>query len=163
ERILAEIDEAEAAAAADVVEPRGVLKVNAPLAFGMREIMPAVADYLAAHPAVTVDLGLTDRFVDLVDEGWDLAIRIGALRDSTRAAPARRGAAALGRPRRRVPAAGPARGAGPPRPPPVGRRRAPRARPPRPPRTPGPPGARPGARGGVGAEEGPSSTSPGWT
>lgn len=83
ERILAEIDEAEAAAAADVIEPRGVLRVNAPLAFGMREIMPAVADYLAAHPAVTVDLGLTDRFVDLVDEGWDLAIRIGALRDST--------------------------------------------------------------------------------
>ena len=83
ERVLAEIDEAEAEASADVAEPRGILRVNGPLSFGFREIAPAVADFAAAHPGVTVDLALTDRFVDLVEEGWDLAVRIGRLRDST--------------------------------------------------------------------------------
>jgi DNA-binding transcriptional LysR family regulator len=82
ERILAEIDEAEAAAAAEMVEPRGTLRLNVPLSFGFREIAPALADFATLYPLLTVDLGLTDRFVDLVEEGWDLAIRLGTLRDS---------------------------------------------------------------------------------
>jgi DNA-binding transcriptional LysR family regulator len=83
ERILAELDEAESAAAASVTEPRGTLRVNLPLAFGIREAVPAIADFAALYPALTIDIGLTDRFIDLVEEGWDLALRIGQLRDSS--------------------------------------------------------------------------------
>jgi len=83
ERILAEIDEADAAAAADVIEPRGTLRLNGPLAFGLRELMPALADFAGHYPALTLDVGLTDRFVDLIEEGWDLAVRVGSLRDSS--------------------------------------------------------------------------------
>ncbi len=83
ERILAEIEEAEAAAAEDVVEPRGTLRINAPLSFGLRQVMPAIADFAALYPALTIDIALTDRFVDLIDEGWDIAIRLGTLRDSS--------------------------------------------------------------------------------
>ena len=83
ERILAEIEEAEAAAAADVVEPRGTLRLNAPLSFGLRQVMPALADFARGYPALTIDIALTDRFVDLIDEGWDLAIRLGTMRDSS--------------------------------------------------------------------------------
>jgi DNA-binding transcriptional LysR family regulator len=83
ERILAEIEEAEAAAAEDTVEPRGTLRINAPLAFGLRQVMPALTEFAALYPALTIDIALTDRFVDLIDEGWDIAIRLGALRDST--------------------------------------------------------------------------------
>lgn len=82
DRILAEIDEAEASAAADVVEPRGTLRLNAPLSFGLRQVMPALTEFSRLYPGLAIDVGLTDRFVDLVDEGWDLAIRIGGLRDS---------------------------------------------------------------------------------
>jgi DNA-binding transcriptional LysR family regulator len=93
ERILGEIEEADAEAAADVAEPRGLLRLNAPLSFGFREVVPALADFAALHPQLGVDLGLTDRFVDLVEEGWDLAIRLGMLADSSlvarRLAPAR--------------------------------------------------------------------------
>lgn len=83
ERILAEIEEADAAAAADRVEARGRLRLNVPLSFGVREIAPALADFARHHPAVVVDLGLSDRYVDLVEEGWDLAVRIGRLADSS--------------------------------------------------------------------------------
>jgi len=83
ERILSEVEEAEATAAAERVEARGTLRVNAPLSFGVREIAPVMADFTRQHPAVVVDLGLSDRFVDLVEEGWDLAIRIGRMQDSS--------------------------------------------------------------------------------
>lgn len=83
ERILAEVEEAEATAAAERVEARGTLRVNAPLSFGVREIAPQMAEFARQHPAVVVDLGLSDRFVDLVEEGWDLAIRIGRMQDSS--------------------------------------------------------------------------------
>lgn len=82
ERILAEVEEAELAASAEASEPRGTLRLNLPLAFGVREAVPAVAEFAALHPGLTVDIGLTDRFIDLVDEGWDVALRIGRLRDS---------------------------------------------------------------------------------
>lgn len=83
ERILAEVEEAEAAASADRVEVRGTLRASAPLSFGVREIAPLMAEFSRLHPAVTVELGLSDRFVDLLDEGWDLAVRIGRMADST--------------------------------------------------------------------------------
>ncbi|MGN6461589.1 MAG: LysR family transcriptional regulator [Pseudolabrys sp.] len=82
ERILAEIEEAETLAVADRVEPRGRLRLNVPLAFGMREIAPILPRFAAQHPKLTVDLGLADRVVDLIEEHWDLAIRIGRMSDS---------------------------------------------------------------------------------
>jgi DNA-binding transcriptional LysR family regulator len=83
ERILTEIEEADALAAADRIEPRGTLRLNVPLAFGVREIAPALAEFMALYPTLTIDLGLNDRVVDLIEERWDLAIRIGRLKDST--------------------------------------------------------------------------------
>lgn len=83
ERILAEIEEAETLAVADRVEPRGTLRINVPLAFGMREIAPILPRFAARHPKLTVDLGLADRMVDLIEERWDLAIRIGRMADSS--------------------------------------------------------------------------------
>lgn len=82
ERILADVEEADATAAADVIEPRGTLRLNAPHSFGLRQVMPAIAEFSSHYPGLTIDVGLTDRFVDLLDEGWDLAIRIGEQRDS---------------------------------------------------------------------------------
>jgi DNA-binding transcriptional LysR family regulator len=83
ERILAELDAADAAVAADRVEPRGLLRLNAPVTFGARQIAPLLAEFAQSHPLVTVELGLNDRLVDLAEEGWDLAIRIGSLSDSS--------------------------------------------------------------------------------
>ncbi len=83
ERILTEIEEAEGAAAAAVTEPRGTLRLNLPLAFGLRQAVPAIADFAGLYPALTIDIGLTDRVIDLVEEGWDLALRIGRLRESS--------------------------------------------------------------------------------
>ena len=73
ERLPAGIEEADAAATADHAEPRGTLRLNVPLSFGVREIALALAAFAQAHPAVSVDLGLNDRIVDLIGEGWDVA------------------------------------------------------------------------------------------
>lgn len=74
--------------------PRGSLRVNAPMSFGMRHVAPALSDLLARYPEMSIDLDLNDRIVDLVDEGYDVAIRIGRLEDSSliarRLAPSRR-------------------------------------------------------------------------
>lgn len=83
ERILAEVEAAEAAVAADRLEPRGLLRLNVPLVFGVRQIAPRLATFAREHPLVSVELGLNDRLVDLAEEGWDLAIRIGNLRSSS--------------------------------------------------------------------------------
>jgi DNA-binding transcriptional LysR family regulator len=83
ERILAEIEEAEASASLDRIEPRGILRLNVPLTFGFRHIAPAIPEFTRLHPAVSFDLGLADRYVDLIEEGLDLAIRIGRLKDSS--------------------------------------------------------------------------------
>ncbi len=82
-RILAELEAAESAIAADRFEPRGVLRVNAPVSFGARQISPLLPEFARRHPLVTVELGLNDRLVDLAEEGWDIAIRIGSLSDSS--------------------------------------------------------------------------------
>ncbi|APV49912.1 hypothetical protein BWI17_09580 [Betaproteobacteria bacterium GR16-43] len=80
---LERIDEAEDAVARFQKEPRGRLKVSAPMGFGILYLGAAVADFLEANPAVTMDMHLDDRFVNLVSEGLDLAIRIGQLTDSS--------------------------------------------------------------------------------
>jgi DNA-binding transcriptional LysR family regulator len=82
ERILADLQEADSAAAADKLVVRGLLRVNVPVSFGASEIAPLLHDLSKLHPALTIDLGMNDRVVDLVEEGWDLAIRIGRLQDS---------------------------------------------------------------------------------
>ena len=82
-RILAEIGEADRAASDLQVTPRGRLKVSAPVTFGTRYVAPAVSEYLAAYPDVSVDLALDDRPLDLVADGFDLAIRFGELADSS--------------------------------------------------------------------------------
>lgn len=83
ERILTDMEAADAAVAADRFEPRGVLRLNAPVGFGVRQIAPLLSEFARRHPMVSVELGLNDRYVDLADEGWDLAIRIGMLSDSS--------------------------------------------------------------------------------
>jgi DNA-binding transcriptional LysR family regulator len=83
ERILAEIEEAEASASLDRIEPRGILRLNVPLTFGFRHVVPAITEFSRLYPAISVELGLADRVVDLIEEGWDLAIRIGRLKDSS--------------------------------------------------------------------------------
>lgn len=83
ERILGDVEEADAAAAAATMEVRGTLRVNVPVSFGVREIAPLLPALAEAHPELSIDLGLNDRQVDLIEEGWDLAIRIGSLRESS--------------------------------------------------------------------------------
>lgn len=63
--------------------PRGRLRVNAPVSFGQLVLPPVIAAFLAEYPDVTVDLGLSDTFIDLIEGGYDLAIRIGELSDSS--------------------------------------------------------------------------------
>lgn len=83
ERILLELSEADATAAAERMEVGGTLRVNVPVSFGVREIVPLLAELADLHPALSVDLGLSDRTVDLVEEGWDVAIRIGRIEDQS--------------------------------------------------------------------------------
>ena len=83
QRILAEIEEADEAAAAGQAEPRGLLRLNAPVSFGTSQVAPLLGRFAASYPKVRLDVGLNDRVVDLIEEGWDLAIRIGVPRDSS--------------------------------------------------------------------------------
>jgi DNA-binding transcriptional LysR family regulator len=81
--ILASIASAEAVAETMRATPRGDLRVTSPISFGIEWLSPALAEYLRAYPEVSVELNLNDRFVDLVEEGFDVAVRIGVLQDST--------------------------------------------------------------------------------
>jgi DNA-binding transcriptional LysR family regulator len=82
-RVLADLAEIEQAAAGLGVAPRGELSVTAPILFGRLHVLPIVTEFLAGFPDVTVRLMLLDRPVDLVEEGIDAAVRIGALADSS--------------------------------------------------------------------------------
>lgn len=82
-RLLAEAGEAESMVTAMQAAPRGELRVSAPVSFGIRHLGPPVADFLGMWPDVSVHLVLDDRYVELVAEGFDLAIRIGRLPDSS--------------------------------------------------------------------------------
>jgi DNA-binding transcriptional LysR family regulator len=92
--ILAEVEETEAQIARLHDEPKGVLKVNAPMSFGTRYLGAAVAAFMARYPDLTIECTLNDRFIDPLEEGVDVTVRIGALADSSlvarRLAPARR-------------------------------------------------------------------------
>ena len=83
QRILADLDEAEAAVTTGREQPKGLLRITAAAAFGRRQVAPAVVAFSRQYPEVQVDLELTDRQVDLVDSGLDVAIRAGALQDSS--------------------------------------------------------------------------------
>jgi DNA-binding transcriptional LysR family regulator len=81
-RILAEAEAAEQAAGALQREPRGTLRISAPDSFGWMHVAPAVPAFLKRFPELSVDITLSAAHVNLVDEGLDLAIRIGVLEDS---------------------------------------------------------------------------------
>ena len=72
-RIVADIDEAEAEVAQARGAPRGMLRVNAGTAFGLHQLAPAMADFLARYPEIDLDLSITDRLVDLIEAQADIA------------------------------------------------------------------------------------------
>lgn len=81
-QILADVEEAEQAADQAGSVPRGVLKVTIPLSYGQHVLAPVIAEYSQNYPMVSLDIALSDRKVDIVEEGFDLAIRIGTLAQS---------------------------------------------------------------------------------
>ena len=81
--VLADIDEMENAVGDATAAARGLLRINAPMTFGTMHLSGAIAEYQCSQPEVTVDLTLDDRVVDIVSEGYDIAIRIGRLRESS--------------------------------------------------------------------------------
>jgi DNA-binding transcriptional LysR family regulator len=82
-RILSELEDADRAAGDLQAAPRGLLRVTTSVSFGVRQLAPLVAEYLAAYPDVSVDLTLHDDFVDILEARIDLAIRLGQLSDSS--------------------------------------------------------------------------------
>jgi DNA-binding transcriptional LysR family regulator len=82
-RILAEVEEVERAVAHLQSRPSGLLRLTCPVSFGQRFVAAAVADFMAELPDLEVEMVLSDRFVDIVEEGYDVAIRIGTLPDSS--------------------------------------------------------------------------------
>lgn len=81
--ILALVADTDRQAETQRLAPAGILRVSAPVSFGTYGLTPRLGDYLARHPHVTLDLVLSDRVQDLVEEGIDIAIRIGELADSS--------------------------------------------------------------------------------
>jgi DNA-binding transcriptional LysR family regulator len=80
--ILADVEAAESLAAEALATPTGRLRVNAPVSFGMHALAPRLPQFLRDHPQVAVDLTLSNRAIDLVDEGYDVTFRVGELADS---------------------------------------------------------------------------------
>jgi len=83
QRLLADLDEAEAEVSAGQAALAGGLRVAAPVSFGVAHLTPILIDFMRAHPQVKLDIDFSDRVVDLVSEGFELAVRVGVLRDST--------------------------------------------------------------------------------
>jgi DNA-binding transcriptional LysR family regulator len=81
-QILADLSDAEAEVQKATALPRGNLRITASVTFGRHYVSPLLEELLAKYPELAIDLTLTNRFVDIIDEGIDLAIRIGALSDS---------------------------------------------------------------------------------
>ena len=75
-QLLAELDDIEAAVGAQALVPSGLLRINAPVSFGIARLGPLLAGYRVRYPQVKLDLSLSDRLVDMVEEGFDVAIRI---------------------------------------------------------------------------------------
>jgi DNA-binding transcriptional LysR family regulator len=76
-QLLADLEEAEQEASRSAIVPRGTIKLTTSVNFGVRHVAPVIAAFLASHPGVRFDVSLSDRLVDLVEEGFDLAVRIG--------------------------------------------------------------------------------------
>ncbi|MFT8551524.1 MAG: LysR family transcriptional regulator [Acetobacter okinawensis] len=83
QRILTDLEEVELAVSEQRREPRGHLRLNAPVSFAIRYVAPYLPEFSRLYPHVTVELGLNDRTVDLIDEGWDLTLRIRKMAAST--------------------------------------------------------------------------------
>jgi len=81
--LLGAVEAAEAEITAGSVQPSGVLRLNVPVTFGLMHLAPLWPDFMERHPQVTLDVSLADRVVDLVEEGFDLAVRIAQLSSST--------------------------------------------------------------------------------
>jgi DNA-binding transcriptional LysR family regulator len=82
-RVIAELDAADLRLAGEHAEPQGELAVTAPAVFGRLHVLPVVVEFLAMYPLVTARILLVDRVVDLIEEGLDIAMRIGSLPDSS--------------------------------------------------------------------------------
>src|ERR1700731_4201212 len=82
-RILADVEEAERAAEGESARPSGQLVVSAPLGFGRLHVSPVMSAYLKRYPEISGELRLADRMINLVEDGVDLAVRIGHLADSS--------------------------------------------------------------------------------
>ena len=82
-RILEDIEEIERAAAGEYTAPRGDLVITAPIVFGRLHVLPVVAEFLSAYPEIDIRLALGDRVVNLHEDAVDVAVRIGALPDSS--------------------------------------------------------------------------------
>ncbi len=82
-QIMAAVDDARAGLSARLATPRGRLRIASSVSFGRRFVAPVVAEFLAAHPDLKIELLLLDRIVDLVEEGIDLAVRVAQLPDSS--------------------------------------------------------------------------------
>lgn len=95
-RALAELDAAEAALESGRREPRGRLRVSVPVLFGRHCVAPLLRALAARHPGLEVDIAFSDRVVDLIEEGFDLAVRIGPLPDSASLAARRLGVQHMG-------------------------------------------------------------------
>lgn len=83
QRIMEDLEEAEAALAGVYTQPKGALRITAPVLFGEKHVMPIVSEYLAANPAVEVTAMFYDRVTSLLEEELDVAIRIDRLKDSS--------------------------------------------------------------------------------
>lgn len=80
--ILAEVEAAEALAEETRIVPRGTLRISAPVTFGIHTLAPKLPEYLRLYPGVSVQLSLSNRLIDLIDEGYDAVFRVGDLPDS---------------------------------------------------------------------------------
>ncbi|WP_143188527.1 LysR family transcriptional regulator, partial [Burkholderia ubonensis] len=83
QRVINDMQNAEASVSAGGVKASGHLRISAPAGFGRRHVAPLVPEFSSAHPDVSVTLDLSDRMVDLVNEGFDCAVRLGELPDSS--------------------------------------------------------------------------------
>ena len=81
--VLAGIEDAEAFVSGENSLPRGILRVSVPTAFGRKHIAPLLGPFMAKYPHMTLRIDLCDRYCDIIKEGYDVAIRIGELSDST--------------------------------------------------------------------------------
>jgi len=82
-QILADLDDAELSVTEETTELRGSIKLAAPQSFGLMHLSDAITGFLREHPAIELNLDLNDRRINLVEEGFDMAVRIGELQDST--------------------------------------------------------------------------------